>query len=203
MTEPLITIVEAARQLTDICIRQARSPEELGRARVQAITTLHAAFCAGELRPLVRKPDGDLTTLPIAGDEWRDGGFGYDVVAGGIVKAFPGSPLTPFNGMALLMGADTFAAWMGGYARRIGKQSKAADCQVWLEAEMRASPQKRPRLRAHYQREAKITFGVPRRQFSELWAKAIAATGCTWGQSGAPRGVPRRVPRRLPRRLSR
>jgi hypothetical protein len=63
------------------------------------------------------------------------------------------------------------------------------DCLRWLVDKMRGSPEKRPRPKAEYKKEALKTFSrLSARQFEILWPQAIRLTGAeAWSKAGRPR----------------
>jgi hypothetical protein len=62
-------------------------------------------------------------------------------------------------------------------------------CKEWLAAEMRASPDNKPRSKAAYFEEARARWGqrISKEAFDGAWATALDETGAKWGKPGRPR----------------
>jgi hypothetical protein len=83
-----------------------------------------------------------------------------------------------------------FEAWLGKQQAELQqKQTIAAEhkCQNWLESEMRASPDRRPKNKESFREEAIGRFNVSGRGFDRAWDNAISATAVAWGRGGRPR----------------
>jgi hypothetical protein len=81
---------------------------------------------------------------------------------------------------------DVYRLWSPA---TVSKRTSAgqSQCQRWLEAEMRLSPNRRPKPKGEYQIECMSLFSVGARSFERAWGNAIAAMDATaWRKAGRP-----------------
>jgi hypothetical protein len=78
-----------------------------------------------------------------------------------------------------------------GKAERKDEATSAAinACEEWLTAEMRASPDKKPKPKAAYLKEAMERWGknLSEEGFERSWANARKKVGANWGKAGRSR----------------
>jgi hypothetical protein len=82
--------------------------------------------------------------------------------------------------------------------RRVTKISAENECRTWLQAEMSASPNARPKPKRQWWQEAQERWGdnLSQRAFERIWAESIKVTGVhVWSFAGAPRKSARKSPR--------
>jgi hypothetical protein len=70
------------------------------------------------------------------------------------------------------------------------KSKSQVDCRRWLVAQMRESPEARPKPKLEFQKEAQKKFRpLAARQFQKAWDAAIEESGATgWAKAGRPKG---------------
>jgi hypothetical protein len=169
------------------------------------------SFLDSDLRSSGRLPaSARLTPREAAGELWRalsegrlkaegfdKGGSLVEIRAGewahlklfaehnqDVVKYDPLDRDEPFTKVRLRRD-DLLAIWPGE-----GATSKSeGDCRRWLIALMRESPERRPKQKSEYQKEAQQKFGnLALRQFQRAWEAAIAESAATgWSKAGRPK----------------
>jgi hypothetical protein len=153
--------------------------------RELAITRLHIALRDGALIGFVRNPVS-RELFRLTGTDWHSAAvFWREIIVGGIVRAAAGEEIERHEGRRVLLEASTLDVWL---KKRMQRRPRAADndCEAWLEAAMRASPERRPKPKDEWRKEAKEKFGLSGRAFDRLWAALLQSTGAKWGLSGAP-----------------
>jgi hypothetical protein len=168
--------------------------EEFSRAelawakRELAIPMLHVALRDSALIGLVRDSDsGELFRL--TGTDWHAAAFWREIIVGGCIRAQTGEEIGRHDGRRVLLQAAGFEAWLKARVQR-RPQATAKDCGAWLETEMRANLNRKPKPKREWYKEAKEKFGVSRRPFDRIWDDKIKITGANWNRAGAPSKLP-------------
>jgi hypothetical protein len=84
---------------------------------------------------------------------------------------------------------DKFLNWIRELLPKDDKSPKAPNCKTWLIAQMRSSPQAKPKSKADFKRCAMNIFkNLTGRRFDITWTEAIEASGASaWAKPGAPK----------------
>jgi hypothetical protein len=178
-----------------------REARQLVTKRELAIELLYTALCAGTLAAWARTKSGALA--PLVGADWKRAAFWRDILFSGVIHSVIGEDWARYEDEeskvlnAVLLDATAFEArcklWL--LPRSIisapPNPQQAADpqeaaCQVWLEGEMRKSPDRRLKTRDEYSEEAQERFRVSDPHFRNvIWPNAIANTGAqAWRKPG-------------------
>jgi hypothetical protein len=158
--------------------------------REMAIPKLYAALRDGSLIGLVRNPvSGEWFRL--TGIDWHGAALWREMILGSIVRAAPTEEIARHEGRRILLRATALDAWRKKLAQsRPQAQPAEAACAAWLEAAMRASPERRPKAKREFRDEAKSKFGISARAFDRLWSNKLEITGARWSEAGAPSKLP-------------
>jgi hypothetical protein len=154
------------------------------RKREQAILEITQALASANLSAMTWEPAlGSFDRL--LPEDWRQAAFHDQIVRSGFVRASAGESIGRHEGRRPLLEKANVLQWLSE-RQRSKRRPAASDCAVWLQREMLASPEHKPRPKLAYRHEALDFFGVSGRQFSGLWKSAIAKTGARWDRPGRP-----------------
>jgi len=151
--------------------------------RELAIQKLHVALCDRTLIALVRDPaSGELFQL--GASDWRAAAFWREMIRGGCIRATIGEEIGRHDGRRVLLQAAAFEGWLKARMQR-RPQAVDKDCGAWLESVMLANPNRKPKPKCQWRREAKEKFGVSGRAFDRIWDDEVKITGVNWNRAGA------------------
>ena len=157
------------------------------RKRQLAVLKLRAALHAENLIAFVRDPVKS-EMFRVLGEEWARFAFWQEMIVGGQVRATIGEDIQRHDGRTLLIETVALDKWLAREKER-RPQATEKSARAWLEAQMRARPDRNPQPKHDWCREAQNKFGVSARAFDRLWSQALAITGAQWGKSGRPRRI--------------
>ena len=150
--------------------------------REEAVRVIRLAVLNGGLTAKIAAASG-FVRLEKA--DWQYVAFYDQIIRSGVIRSSVGERIGRHEGSRLLIDKAEVLELLR--KRQQWKPAPAAKkCADWLEAEMRASPEHKPRPKPTYCREAVENFGVSVRQFSTIWKSAIAKTGANWNRQGRP-----------------
>ena len=153
--------------------------------RELAIQRLYSALLAGSVIAYVGDPDaGEFFRLESS--DWRGSAFWEHTIRGGVIHASARESIERHDGRRVLIEDVEFGRWLAA-ERRPKPARNSDDCLSWLEQEMRASPDQKPKPKREWLSDAKAKFDISRRQFERIWDSAMQNTGASWNRPGAPR----------------
>lgn len=159
-----------------------------------ACNKLRFALQAGAIPTIVRDP-GSGINCRLTSENWHSEPFWFEIIRGGIIRPGASGGFERHQGRTVLVEKAQFEQWLPAEVKKWFRSSPYQLCFEWLLREMRASPNEKGKDKDQWFHDAKIRYGISRRQFDVAWAAAVKETDSNWSKHGAPKKSSRKSPR--------
>ena len=158
------------------------------KKRERAIGLIRQGLCDGSLRAVVFNRTSERP-FPLDLIDWRSASFIDQIIRSGFICASVGESIGRHLHSRVLMQESTVRRWLKQQVTSsdLVRAPKHRACLNWLTEQMRANPERAPKLQKEYFREAKKSCHVSGRQCKKIWKQALQATGAQWGPGRPPK----------------
>jgi len=145
--------------------------------RELSVRLIQQSISDGSLPLSVIEPGWGLCRL--LPEHWRTASLWESIIRGGVVRALPGESIGQYSDRFVLVKKAVAVRLLLRKPSPPVRRPKRKECRQWLEANMRADPDSRPKSKDEFRSEARDRFNVPWRLFDEIWREAKVETGIT------------------------